>query len=237
MAIFTRGQNGDGRDLKPSSFVLSCPLCKAQKEASRCTLYTTHAKILACASCLISSSSSKWQCPHAAGWMQCPSCRETGFRCAGQAKRKFKLVHARSEAVQERLLKRLQFIGPLGSSASNSTSQSRKHKKKNQKKQPKTKKTNEGSREASIPKGECLTGRRPSFLEAQRANACLRLQGNRCNVGGVTETNRRHSGNLGCSLSVSNPNREKMPKCISRVPGSCPTKGWSIDVYCEACHG
>ena len=63
-AITIKGQRGDGRDARPTCFVLYCPLCKAPKEASRCTLYTTQAKVLACAACLVASTSSKWHCSH-----------------------------------------------------------------------------------------------------------------------------------------------------------------------------
>ena len=127
-AITSKGQIGDGRDIRPNSFILYCPRCKAPKEASTCTLYTTQVKVLACAACSVSSSSSRWHCIHALCWMQCVACRELGFRCAGKAKRKLKLL--RNEVVQRRILQRSRQLGPLGCTTNNSTSQPNMHKQK-----------------------------------------------------------------------------------------------------------
>ena len=133
-AITCKGQKGDGRDLRPTSFEISCPKCKALKEVAKCTLYTTQAKVLACGECSSSFSSSRWQCRHEVLWMHCTVCRELGFRCAGQAKRSLKRVHERSEAVERRTFKRYRRLGPLGSStASNSIHQSIRHIKKSEK--------------------------------------------------------------------------------------------------------
>ena len=38
--ITFKGQIWDGRDLKPHTFVLTCPRCRADKESAKCTLYT-----------------------------------------------------------------------------------------------------------------------------------------------------------------------------------------------------
>ena len=80
--ISIRGQLGDGRDLKPNMFCITCPGCSAGKNVAKCTLYTTHARVLYCAACKISSS--KWHCSHGLTWITCPLCREAGFRCGVQ---------------------------------------------------------------------------------------------------------------------------------------------------------
>ena len=127
-AINLKGQQGEGRDTRPTEFVLECPTCKAPKEVSKCTLYDTQAKILRCSSCAHSTSSSRWQCSHGSSWLRCLLCRELGFRCAGSAKRTQANTFARREALQKANIRRLRRLGPLGNSnASNSTSHAHLH--------------------------------------------------------------------------------------------------------------
>jgi hypothetical protein len=42
-------------------------------------------------------------------------------------------------------------------------------------------------------------------------------------------------GDLGCDTLTKRARVE--PKYIARCKGQCPKTGWSIDQYCEACHG
>ena len=58
-AISSRGERGDGRDLKPDSLLLSCPHCTAHREAARSTLYTVLALGLNCPSCKRNTTSTR----------------------------------------------------------------------------------------------------------------------------------------------------------------------------------
>ena len=80
------GQKGDDRDFKPFGFLISCPRCKAVKNASNCTLFNSAACILSCSACRSSSSSTKWHCSHSISWLECPVHREAGFRCKGHSR-------------------------------------------------------------------------------------------------------------------------------------------------------
>ena len=93
-----------------------------------------------------------------------------------------------------------------------------------------------------------------SFYEAQAASDLIaserpQLQGSCCTLGGVTTISNDDHGIMRNERKVmhnSNPNirvspyavkaKERMPQCISVPAGSCPSKGWTIDKYCEACH-
>ena len=112
--ITMRGQKGDDRDFKTVELHLSCPKCKAVKDASRCTLYRTGAKILVCAACK-TSSSTQWLCSHNIKWLHCTIHREAGFRCGGTSKpmhSKTSIFYKDSRVKAK--LKRLKRLGHLG---------------------------------------------------------------------------------------------------------------------------
>ena len=95
-------------------FMLHCPKCNAAKNAQRCTLYTTHAKVVACRSCSIASASSKWRCIHNVPWLRCPSCRSVGFLCKRKAKPQGATSRRRAHMTSTRIMKKSSVLGGLG---------------------------------------------------------------------------------------------------------------------------
>jgi len=83
-AISTRGERGDGRELRPQAFHLSCPSCSNLKNCVRVKLFTTTARGLTCNNCKLSTSSTRWLCAHGIPWTRCYIHREPGFRCGAQ---------------------------------------------------------------------------------------------------------------------------------------------------------
>ena len=59
-AIFSRGERGDGRDVRPNHFELSCPTCAHSKDCARIVLYTTAARSLVCINCKRNTTSTKY---------------------------------------------------------------------------------------------------------------------------------------------------------------------------------
>ena len=115
--IELRGQRGDWRDLRPSSFLVTCPKCKGLKDVAGCELYGTAAKVLLCTACRCSSTSSKLHCSHGISWLQCPIHRPIGFRCKGTRISKHKGTKAsflHKARLNKANLKRLERIGSLG---------------------------------------------------------------------------------------------------------------------------
>ena len=255
-SITIRGQVGDGRDLKPEAFLLTCPRCRADKEASRCTLYAHAAKVLYCTTCKHSMSSTRWQCNHGIRWLDCPVHREVGFRCKGLSQPKHRKSNTLFQDVRHKArLKRLKRLGTLGRPEDifNSISCRMKAQKKET-----TNKNNieQDARERfQISKGGGPCSDRPSISPCPAREHVLHTFRNRNKTlmrlvlakkpwlnNGVADTVQFGSAifnnkpEFRGSITPSKRLRV-MPTCISRVRGSCATTGWSIDQYCEACHG
>ena len=86
-SISVRGEAGDGRELQPLKFPLSCPSCSTSKECAKIRLFTSVAKGLTCSSCKKCTTSTRWSCFHGTPWTDCPVCRQVGFRCGSQSLR------------------------------------------------------------------------------------------------------------------------------------------------------
>jgi hypothetical protein len=82
--ITIRGEGGDGRDLRPVQFDLSCPSCGVVKNCAFNTLFKSAAVSLSCPSCKKNTSSTKWLCTHAIPWHTCEHHREPGMRCGNK---------------------------------------------------------------------------------------------------------------------------------------------------------
>ena len=136
--ITLKGQLGDGRDLRTAQLFLTCPKCNAAKNVASCTLYGDNARVVHCAACKASSSSSRWACSHSIPWLSCPIHREAGFRCAGSRKAQHPspTLLARESKIKARLrrLKRLGNLGSKDSPNSTSSAQVPKQKRKEHKK-------------------------------------------------------------------------------------------------------
>ena len=80
-AITSRGERGDGRDLRPSSLVLHCPHCGFDKECAKVRIYANQARCINCTACKRNTTSTRWLCTHQVLWHHCAEHREPGFRC------------------------------------------------------------------------------------------------------------------------------------------------------------
>ena len=80
-AITSRGERGDGQDLKPTSFMLRCPHCDAQRGCAKVRLYAEQARCINCNACKRNTTSTRSMCSHSRPWHQCAEHREIGFRC------------------------------------------------------------------------------------------------------------------------------------------------------------
>jgi hypothetical protein len=105
---------GGGGASRPQSFVLYCPKCSAPKNAHRCTLYTSHAKVVACGVCEVASASSKWQCKHNIPWIRCIACRAIGFKCKRTMKPTRVTSQRRAHMTSMRMIRKGNRLGPLG---------------------------------------------------------------------------------------------------------------------------
>ena len=97
-----------------TSFMLHCPKCNAAKDARKCTLYTTHAKIVACGQCSVASASSKWRCIHNLPWLRCPCCRSVGFKCKRRMKLQRVTSQRRAHMTSIRMMRKGSRLGGLG---------------------------------------------------------------------------------------------------------------------------
>jgi hypothetical protein len=125
-------QDGDEGSSRLSTFMLHCPKCNAAKDAQRCTLYTTHAKVVACRQCGVASASSKWRCIHNVPWLRCPCCRSVGFKCKRKAKLQRVTSQRRAHMTSIRMMRKGSRLGALGTEVMmhNSASGGIMHKKK-----------------------------------------------------------------------------------------------------------
>ena len=95
-------------------FLLHCPKCNAAKDAHKCTLYTTHATVVACRQCSVASASSKWRCIHNVPWLRCPCCRSVGFKCKRRVKPQRVTSQRRAHMTSIRMMRKGSKLGGLG---------------------------------------------------------------------------------------------------------------------------
>jgi hypothetical protein len=113
--INVRGEGGDGRDLRPSQFDLSCPSCSVVKNCAYNTLFKTAAVSLSCLNCKRNTSSTKWLCSHAIPWHTCEYHRELGMRCGNKRSKGIGMIVPDRGKAEQRLNNKLRKLGPLGS--------------------------------------------------------------------------------------------------------------------------
>ena len=112
-----RGERGDHRDLKPSTFTLTCPKCSVPRECAHVKLHSCAARGLTCLECRASTTSTKWCCGHGAPWTSCSVHREAGFRCGPRSLLSHEAPFSRPfQAIKARLSK-LRRLGSLGDSS------------------------------------------------------------------------------------------------------------------------
>ena len=244
-------------------FLLHCPKCNAAKDAHKCTLYTTHATVVACRQCSVASASSKWRCIHNVPWLRCPCCRSVGFKCKRKAKLQRVTSQRRAHMTSIRMMRKGSKLGGLGLEVMlhNSASGGNLHNKKIKKTIKKMIYTN--------PKGECSPHSWPSIYSSSssRSESCYTTGkakpssdtsasciavGEHCVSAcgpGANEASVNHQVGIieqqssnstvdtrfdeGAASDVSSKRRRR---CLSSIPGSCPTV-FTLDRYCEACHG
>ena len=249
-AITIRGEAGDRRDVRTSSLLLACPRCANIKDVACCTLFKSRAIPLQCRACQTSTTSSIWQCSHGLTWLQCPFHREDGFRCqSGRKARHTERTPDHSKSSFKAKFRRLKRLGHLGldkqkaDDYANSIGASS---------MPKKTKKNKKTKEviAQTTKSGGMRHDRPSFCDSDQRSGSL--EGTNQSVGAQTKKARidnRSSGSLQASHPTNqrlliNPSRGDKPSassakascCVSGARGGCP-KSWTIDLYCEVCHG
>jgi hypothetical protein len=268
-AITSRGERGDGRELRPSSFTLVCPKCGSVREAARVTLYCTRARGLNCTMCRLNTSSTRWMCQHAIPWQRCPEHRAGGFRCGSHRGNPGPWdARAPPTSIQPLLkdklhlarLKRLARIGPLGSSSKDPQAHDmcKRAVARNSGRCP-TKTFKKKKRKIGVmgnaqpPKGEGrdIAWPRESHQSQKRLVLCEGLRGELprpTKIPRIVSKQPDIQRDPSCrTLRSDNPGdrgsdqQAKRPKVAhvstSRCKGLCPKVGWSIDQYCEACHG
>ena len=231
--ICIRGGGGEAGTLKTECMMLSCPKCTRYKNVASCTLFSTRAMPIYCSECKISTMSSKWQCSHNLPWLQCPSHREEGFRCrSSRSARRTKTTLLWKELSYKAKLKRLTRLGHLGQHRANKDdvvnsigAASMPKKKDNIKKDMSAKTTKSGGMQHYRPSISDLS-QRPRYKKARITNHNLGEQHDVCN----------QVCNPGPGVKEPSASSARAPQCVSRARGGCPSN-WTIQNYCEACHG
>ena len=113
--ITIRGESGNGRDLRPQQFLLSCPSCDTLKDCANNTLFKVAAVSLTCQSCKRNTTSTKWLCSHAIPWHTCEYHREPGMRCGLKRSKGIGNCMRDTFKAEQRLLNKHRRLGPLGS--------------------------------------------------------------------------------------------------------------------------
>ena len=241
-AIQEKGARGDGRGIRPSVFLLSCPKCEAVKDCARHRLYTSNASCVTCRECLRNTSSLKWLCTHRVQWHKCPIHREHGLWCGtrvtlqeGKGGKRPNLQQATT-----RLQTKRRRLGSLGQGTQkahqdlNSALPSSPFEPKNK------------------SKGTCRYGDRqpPKGEWRQESWASQQLSAKSTEVHAMVSPNPLQPGSSSSSVSSlvrANPRGSQStqpPKkarlCSSNLVkpcrGNCP-KVWTIELYCPNCHG
>ena len=109
---------------------------------------------------------------------------------------------------------------------------------------PKKRKTNKRNSEHTTSKRGGTHCSRPStyvapdathaFLVPRTNNKKSRIATDSCSIH-LCDISHSNPGLLG-SNSLDNSSKV-VPRCISRIQGSCKQTGWSIHQFCESCHG
>jgi hypothetical protein len=241
LAIETRGERGDGRDLKPSEFLLTCPSCEAQKDCARRILYSTSAAGVTCPQCHKSTTSTRWLCSHKVPWHLCQLHREHGFRCGtkapGQSKRPDPF---KAEARFKAKVKRLGALGAEGifipRKRVNSTPPSSDFEHK------KIKKEKGHYGECPPPKEDERRGCRALYAsQAAQGSSGISLNQQAILCGSSTLPSSYYSQVKASRPGVldSRPAKRARPAPVKHAQtckGNCPVS-WTIDQYCPHCHG
>ena len=172
---------------------------------------------------------------HHVPWQQCHLCRSLGFRCGGTRRAKgSKASTLLKDARHKAKLQRLAKPGGLGEqpSRTNSGQCSSRGSKKNFKKN--IKKRNIGSIDA---KGSIVATQRQSLSTAW-PSICDLSQKRLTAPSTGSGVSRVPSDITWNPVEITSRKRLKQSMQSSfRCRGDCPTTNWSIDQYCERCHG
>ena len=263
--IMIRGERGDHRELRPPVFFLKCPSCGNFKDCAQVKLFTTTARGLTCSMCKKSTSSTRWCCEHGIPWTSCPKHREAGFRCGFRSlpsneRLNSSLRQGSLKALKARQAK-LSRLGSLGEpkcllfSFSNSVgSHSKKRtlvqKKINKRrgKRPTPKREGGGGRLGKLNNSPISLGIGKDehehgihdYSHVISTSSYWRAHSGQGQPDGEHTSDKHHKAGIeiGSPLHPAKKARrsELFSMKASRCRGNCPAV-WTIESYCEACHG
>ena len=254
--IMSRGELGNGRDLKPVLFDLFCPKCKRHQNCAKNKLFKTVAVSLSCRNCKTNTTSAQWRCTHGLKWLTCETHREAGMRCGSQ---KTQGTPRRPDPLKAaaRLSQKTKKLGPLGSCPSSlPASSTSRQPATTLSKQPsyvnstmssgnnfnKRNKKNESYGELS-PQYEVPVGTSRYWHAHLNGDAIQgdHRPGTSSNLGitGNHETGktpRPHDEEVSVLAKRARLTPPSSSKHVTTCKGKCPTV-WTIDMYCPHCHG